>query len=99
MPIVLKSRSVKLLEPSGPVQACNGTALHLPLLHEGTVYSHFTGKFIQALWVCDVFFVVSDVSKDRGASIFKGQEFQVISLVLCDNECMGTMFVRNVGNL
>ena len=29
--IVLKSGSLKLLEPSGPVQACNGTALTLQL--------------------------------------------------------------------
>jgi hypothetical protein len=29
LPIVLKSGSLKLLEPSGPVQACNGTALPL----------------------------------------------------------------------
>ena len=28
---VLKSGSLKLLEPSGPVQACNGIALPLPL--------------------------------------------------------------------
>jgi len=27
VPIVLKSGSLKLLEPSGPVQACNGIAL------------------------------------------------------------------------
>jgi hypothetical protein len=27
VPIVLKSASLKLLEPSGPVQACNGIAL------------------------------------------------------------------------
>ena len=27
MPIVLKSGSLKLLEPSGPVQACSGIAL------------------------------------------------------------------------
>jgi hypothetical protein len=29
VPIVLKSGSLDLLEPSGPVQACNGTALPL----------------------------------------------------------------------
>jgi hypothetical protein len=29
VPIVLKSGSLKLLEPSGPVQACNGIALPL----------------------------------------------------------------------
>ena len=31
MPIVFKSGSLNLLEPSGPVQACNGIALPLPL--------------------------------------------------------------------
>jgi hypothetical protein len=31
MLIVLKSGSLKLLEPSGPVQACNGIALPLPM--------------------------------------------------------------------
>jgi hypothetical protein len=30
--IVLKSGSLSLLEPSGPVKACNGIALSLPLL-------------------------------------------------------------------
>jgi hypothetical protein len=29
-PIVLKSGSLNLLEPSGPVEACNGIALPLP---------------------------------------------------------------------
>jgi hypothetical protein len=32
VPIVLKSGSLCLLEPSGPVQACKGIALLLPLL-------------------------------------------------------------------
>ena len=31
MPIVLKSESLNLMEPSGPVQACNGIALPLSL--------------------------------------------------------------------
>ena len=31
MPFVLKSGSLNLLEPSGPVQACNGTALHFDI--------------------------------------------------------------------
>jgi len=30
--IVLKAGSLNLLEPSGPVQACNGIALTLPLI-------------------------------------------------------------------
>jgi hypothetical protein len=32
VPIVLKSENFNLLEPSGPVKACNGIALPLPLL-------------------------------------------------------------------
>jgi hypothetical protein len=32
VPTVLKSGSINLLEPSGPVQACNGIALPLPVL-------------------------------------------------------------------
>jgi len=32
VPIVLKSGSLNLLEPPGPVQGCNGIALPLPLL-------------------------------------------------------------------
>jgi len=31
VPIVLKSGNFNLLDPSGPVQACNGIALPLPL--------------------------------------------------------------------
>ena len=34
MPIVLKSGNLNLLEPSGPVQACNGIALPLPFYGE-----------------------------------------------------------------
>jgi hypothetical protein len=30
VPIVLKSGNLNLLEPSGPVKACNGIALPLP---------------------------------------------------------------------
>jgi len=33
VPIVLKSGSLNLLEPFGPVQACNGNALLKPLSH------------------------------------------------------------------
>jgi hypothetical protein len=36
VPIVLKPGSLNLLEPSGPVQACNGTAL--PTLAYGIKY-------------------------------------------------------------
>jgi hypothetical protein len=33
VPIALKSGSLNLLEPSGPVQACNGIALPLPFIY------------------------------------------------------------------
>jgi hypothetical protein len=33
VPIVLKSWSLKLLEPSGPVQACNGIAVAFDFYH------------------------------------------------------------------
>jgi hypothetical protein len=39
VPIVLKSGNLNLLEPLGPVQACNGIALPLPLLFIYAVYS------------------------------------------------------------
>ena len=38
VPIVKKSGGLNLLEPCGPVQACNGTALHLSF----TFYLHIT---------------------------------------------------------
>jgi hypothetical protein len=37
VPIVLKSGSLNLLEPSGPVQICNGIALPLPLFYYRTL--------------------------------------------------------------
>ena len=39
-----------------------------------------------------------DVSKDRGASIFRGQEFQVIIFVLFDPKGDGITIVRSVDN-
>ena len=48
-PNVLKSGSLKLLEPSGSVQACNGIALPLPLLHTHMAYSiHYDYFLFQA---------------------------------------------------
>ena len=38
--IVLKSGSLNLLEPSGPVQVCNGIALPLPFISEGYTKMH-----------------------------------------------------------
>ena len=44
----MKSGNLNFLEPSGPLQVCNGTAL--PLLHlQGWLINHFTMKK-EALW-------------------------------------------------
>jgi hypothetical protein len=40
MPIVMKSVSLKLLENSGSIHACNGIALPLPLTSELEVSTH-----------------------------------------------------------
>ena len=45
MPIVLKSGSIKLLEPSGPVQVCNGIALPL------SVSSHVFWFEVPPVWI------------------------------------------------
>ena len=51
MPIVFKSGSLNLLEPSGPVQACNGTALllfnHVEELSNGIKELEIDGIIIQ----------------------------------------------------
>ena len=43
----MKSGNLKFLNPSGPLQACNGTALPLPLqwLHERSLMLRYTGLF------------------------------------------------------
>jgi hypothetical protein len=43
VPIVSKSWSLNLLEPSGPVQACNGTALPLPY----GIYTNLSVTFVR----------------------------------------------------
>ena len=53
MPIVLKSGKLKLLEPSGPVQACNGidfymySGLYLVLVHCGLGLINFVFFLLQ----------------------------------------------------
>jgi hypothetical protein len=37
VPIVLKSGSINLLEPSGTVQACNGIAFRLPITRKHSI--------------------------------------------------------------
>jgi hypothetical protein len=48
VPIVLKSGSLNLLESSGPVKTCNGTALPLPIM----MYI-LTGSFCYCSYISD----------------------------------------------
>ena len=48
VPIVLKSGNLKLLEPSGPVQACNGVALPLPYIY---IYIYIYILHIQLVYI------------------------------------------------
>ena len=48
MPIVLKSGNLNLLEPSGPVQACNGIAL--PFYLDGVLSRALDGKKRGITW-------------------------------------------------
>jgi hypothetical protein len=47
--VVMKSVNLNFLEPSGPVQACNGTALFIPLTHwaEYTLYRRYIELQVQ----------------------------------------------------
>ena len=47
MPIVLKSGSLDLLEPLGPVQACNGIALSLLFFFSQLVLAVFTPLYLK----------------------------------------------------
>jgi hypothetical protein len=44
VPIVLKSENLKHLEPSGPVQACNGIALHFLYMFLCLLATHIGAK-------------------------------------------------------
>jgi len=50
--VVMKSGNLNFLEPSGPVQACNGTDLLLPL----PFYCHRTHMWTKLLYGCQGFF-------------------------------------------
>jgi hypothetical protein len=44
VPIVLKSGSLNLLEPSGPLQVCNGIALPLPYNFTHAIFKETNNK-------------------------------------------------------
>ena len=55
MPIVLKSGCLILLEPSGPVQTCNGIALPLPFKYSGPTVAFLTVRAtVTNNWGCSV---------------------------------------------
>jgi len=41
--VVMKSGNLNFVEPSGPLQACNGTALPLPLLYHNVLNTKCAG--------------------------------------------------------
>ena len=57
MPIVLKSGSLNLLEPSGSVQVCNGIALPLPLTSVGGPFVKSKVKLIYIAGILCVHYV------------------------------------------
>jgi hypothetical protein len=52
VPIVLKSGSLNLLEPSGPVTPCNGIALPLPLLAQWGIIQYETCSYLELKNIC-----------------------------------------------
>ena len=64
MPIVLKSGSLNLLEPSGPVQTFNGIALPSPFEHVSGTCGHTRKGFANHV-VCELTPQPKIVSKDR----------------------------------
>ena len=71
MPIVLKSGSVNLLEPLGPVQACNGIALPLPALPM-LLEIHW-----KPLWVLYALYRQTDRQTDRQTAV------EITNVTLC----------------
>jgi len=51
--VVTKSGNLNFLEPSGPLQACNGTALHLPYLGYIDVF-HPDSVFLLSQFYCNI---------------------------------------------
>ena len=76
MPIVLKSGSHNLLEPSGPVQACNGFALPLPLPYlwqYGKLFLCTISREVRSSWIwrSAIGWVVSDIPSKRCQTLTK----------------------------
>ena len=64
--VVTKSGDLNFLEPSGPVQACNGTALHFTSVFRNEVVN------IPIFWdIVPCRLAVTDVSEKRKFSIFR----------------------------
>jgi hypothetical protein len=50
--LVMKSGNLNFLEPSGPLQACNGTALPLPFTSVVSCRHHFTNALCSSSSAC-----------------------------------------------
>jgi len=49
--VVTKSGNLNFLEPSGPLRACNGTALPLIVIEEGGCAARHSMKYLQLLFL------------------------------------------------
>ena len=76
MPIVLKSGSLNLLEPSGPVQACHGNALPFTSQHTFIVlYYKLNTKILEEL-VATIFIAIPE---DGGSKFFCNMMFNDVT--------------------
>jgi len=99
--VVMKSGNLKFLEPSGPLQICNGTAL--PILHNTnrfliplsvTVHTHLHDIHCRCLWYLRSF--LSYCLQFQRSVIFSRSQCCLSSLCSCSKkgslECSGRLF-------
>ena len=75
MPIVLKSGSLNLLEPSGPVQVCNGVALPLPFMCVIISGALFVDVWFYCIDHCELLVLTHSISR----MIVSGEEIMKVT--------------------
>jgi hypothetical protein len=93
VPIVLKSGSLNLLEPSGPVKACNGIAYTIEFnvhgfLHLGNVYIRLKVQRDAHGFVCILYFTIFALHVS-GAIYTHHQEHKLQSTAVDTRNCHG----------
>ena len=74
--VVMKSGNLNFLEPSGPLQACNGTALPLPCFY-GLSSLRLNALSLRSVYACVSFVRYSIRKKKRGNRAGFFHEIQV----------------------